>query len=227
MITRLRETLNVYKTYKPPFIYLEYNEPFSLNSAAWNPEYDPFREKYGDRWMEEYIYLAIKIFSEGGLNKTDFTIVINVDNSFNLSRAKDIHEKIVNARHNAFLKLSQDPLTQIWLTSNNIGTPDNIPILLGAQTSTNEIKSDEQIKNLANMYQDLGGIILTEVSIPRAQPYIQQQELEKLLNLLGNEENIRGLLIFNFSAEDNPNAIQTKLFDKGGKPNATFFSLLK
>jgi hypothetical protein len=223
MITRLRETLNVYKTYKPPFIYLEYNEPFSLNSAAWNPEYDPFRERYGNRWMEEYIYLAIKIFSEGGLNKTDFTIVINVDNPFNLSRAKDIHEKIVNARHNAFLKLSQDPLTQIWLTSNNIGTPDNIPILLGAQTSTNEIESDEQIKNLANMYQDLGGIILTEVSIPSDQPYIQQQELEKLLNLLGNEENIRGLLIFNFSAEDNPNAIQTKLFDNEGKPNATFF----
>ena len=77
------------------------------------------------------------------------------------------------------------------------------------------------------MYQDLGGIILTEVSVSTVEPSIQQQELEELLNLLRSENYIRGLLIFNFSAKDNPIVIQIKLFDEVGKPNATFFSLLK
>jgi len=223
MINRLKETLNVYKRYKPPFIFLEYNEPFHYKSVAWNPEYDPFREKYGNRWMEEYIYLAIKIFSDGGLNKTDFAIVINNDRAFDLNRAKNLHQKMVDARHNAFLKLSQDPSTQSWLTSNNIKEPGDIPILLGAQTSTKEIESDDQIEKLADMYKDLGGIILTEVTLSSDKPPIQKQELENLLTLLKNNKCIRGLLIFNFSAEDNPNIIQTKIFDNTGKPNATFF----
>jgi len=227
MMTRLQETANLYGSPPDQPIFIEFNEALSYKTAGWNPERDPFRDTHGKKWMEEYIYMTLKTFIDRGyVPNKNFFIVFNDDNPFNIPRIEIFHQKITEARVNAFNRLMADQKMSEFLYSNNINLPEDLSILLGAQTDINEA-TDDKLAELANIFSDTGGVILTEVNLKTNDSTIQQKEIQRLTKNVINNPKLRGLLFFNLARDDNPDYPRISLLSPDNKPTASFFSLLQ
>jgi len=182
---RLSETVAVIQQNKPRRpVFLQFNQAWAFDKpeVRWNPGRNPLKDKYGEQWLGEYFYKAMNVpVSKGLTPNVDFITFIN-DNldkhRYNETSLQFVHDKIAEARRYAFAKLQNDEVIAGKLNGMGIKRPEDINIIFGSQTYVNldnrpigrfdqngvNFISDpikEQVDDLANIFGDMGGILLT------------------------------------------------------------------
>jgi len=225
--------------------YINFNEAWG-ETQGWNLEFNPLRDKYGDNnWVGEYIYKVISRFiGKGLLPNEDFVILFNDARLYNRPDKQDfIFNSLLKARQDAFDKLTADPIMKQKINEMGIKSPEDIQIILGSETHTklgsNEdnvdfwlAPTDEELRNLAEKFAPLGGVLMTEVN-----PFgSSEQKSEFLKQLVKSIElpGFRGILFWNVlrnSDVGNPEyplvADPLVLFDEGGSPAPVYYELLR
>jgi len=240
---RLSEISDVITQNKPNrMVYLQFNEATN-ERGGWNGENNPLRNKYGNQWLGEYLYQALLIPIQHGLipNK-DYILLVNENSMFSTITQQFIHAKLKEARAYAFQKLMSDPVTTVKLSEMDIMRAEDIQIVLGTETYVNldhrprvinfiTDPTAEQIDALANLFGDLGGIIMTEVS-PHGTVEQKKEFFLKITDAMKNNPNIHGILLWNIfenpeDASDNFFQSPTLLFDSQGNPTELYYALLR
>ncbi len=242
---RLEGVIQVIKDHKTKGqpTYVSFNEAWEGN--VWNQESNPLRNKYGNKWVEEYTFQLLSKFINAGLvpNK-DFVIVFNDANLYNRPNKQNLVFKTLSeARFNAFNRLTSDPNVMQKLQEMGINKPEDINILLGVETHTKlgqnvddgnfvPEPTDGEIINLSNKFGSSGGILMTEVN-PYGTVKQKQDFLKRLSALLQTNPNLKGILLWNMfhdSDDGKPNLIfgleVLNLFNEDGTPTSLYYSLL-
>jgi hypothetical protein len=224
--------------------YISFNEAWEGN--VWNPEFNPLRERYGEKWVSEYTYSLLSKFIEAGLvpNK-DFVVVFNDANLYNRPKKQDlVFNTLSQARQDAFDRLVSDSAMKEKLNQMGINKVEHIQILLGSETHTKLNNSedsgwfvpaptDEQVTAMAEKFAPLGGIIMTEVN-----PFGTLEEKEIFLKektaLLANLPSLRGILLWNIIKDSDDGRPEYPLsgdrlilFDDQNKPTPLYYELLR
>jgi len=224
--------------------YISFNEAWEGN--VWNPEPNPLREKYGEKWVSEYTHRLLSKFIGAGLvpNK-DFYVVFNDANLYNRSKKQDlVFNTLSQARIFAFGRLISDSVMKERLNQMGINKVEHIQILLGVQTHTKLDNSedsgmfvpaptDEQIIVITEKFAPLGGIIMTEVN-----PFGSLEEKEIFFKektvLLANLPNLRGLILWNVIKDSDDGSPEYPLsndrlilFDEQNQPTPLYYELLR
>jgi hypothetical protein len=238
-------------------MYVSFNEAWEGNQ--WNQDSNPIKDKYGDRWVEEYTYKLLSkfIYAELVPNK-DFVIVFNDSGLYDNQYKQDLIYKVLSdARSNAFERLMSDPNMKQRLNVIGINKPEDIQMLLGVENHLfldpsipkkydNKINSffnapdDKQIRQLADRFQGLGGIILTEVN-PYGTLEEKQTFLKMISSILSDDQNLKGAIFWNIFPDSDLGRLDLlqqgqsdyqydlevlDLFDSNGNPAALYYSLL-
>jgi hypothetical protein len=241
--TRLEGIIQVLKRYKAEGhpMYLSFNEAWEGNE--WNEEANPLRDKYGNKWVDEYVFqLLSKFVNDGFVPNKDFVIVFNDADLYNSPNKQDlVFHTLSEARLNAFKRLMVDPNIAQILQQMGINKPEDINILLGVETHANlgqkidngintPAPTKDQIFNLSNKFASLGGILMTEVN-PNGTSEQQGQFLKDIFSSLKGDSNLKGIILWNLFNPNDPNDIFTQdrleLFDNSGRPTQLFFALLR
>jgi hypothetical protein len=242
--SRFQEIIDVvkdkYRNMPGKMAYIVFNEAWEGNQ--WNLESNPMRNKYGNEWIDEYVFQLLQKFIENEMIPgKNFVIIFNDANLYNRPNKQDlVFKTLYKARTSAFDRMVSNPETKKTLESIGINEAEDIQILLGVQTSFvfgQNIDSGiqipeptvEQINNLADKFSPLGGIIMTEVN-PRGTIHEQYIFLEKVSELLKNNSNIKGVLLWNIFEPNDPNELgqvpSTELFNKNRELTRLHYSLL-
>jgi len=228
---RLSDTADMILNYKldqPVLVVL--NEAWEIG-AKWNRDSNPIKDKYGEKWLEEYFYQAFSVFISRGLvpNK-DFILTLNELEMFsNLYKQRLVHNKLLDARRSAFEKLIENPIYAQRLSDLAINRPEDIKIILELQEPENYGELSmffQQLNSIADSFSDLGGVILTEVN-PKTQ---KQKFLVYATQNLANNPNFRGIIFWNLFTIDPSDISLThvlELFSKDGSPTMLFYELLR
>ncbi|CAG1005310.1 hypothetical protein ANAEL_03315 [Anaerolineales bacterium] len=234
------QVLKNHKTERHP-MYVVFNEAWEGNE--WNEEANPLRDKYRNKWVEEYIsQLLLKFTNEGLSPNKDYVIVFNDANLYNRPNKQDlVYKTLSEARLNAYNSLTADPNMAKKLIQMGVHKPEDINILLGAQTHTQlgqnidngtfaPAPTKDQILNLSNKFANLGGILMTEVN-PFGTTEQQQQFIKDIISALKDDPNLKGIIFFNLFNPDDPEDVfsvkRLELFDNKGTPTRLFFELLR
>jgi len=244
--TRLSNTADMVSKYdlNQPVLVV-FNEAWG-SGTNWNRDSNPLKDKYGEKWVEEYIYQALSVFTSKGLipNK-EFILSFNEFEMFkSKNKQQAVHDKLVGARKNAYERLISNPKTAIRLQQAVIKNPDDIKIILGTQAHVflglkandpsgifNPAPTLDEINSLANLFSDLGGIIVTEFN-----PYAGKKEdlktefIENNVSVLQNNPNLRGIIFWNLFEEDQGDVFsleKLELFNLDASPTQLFFELLR
>ncbi|MGB9845833.1 MAG: hypothetical protein ACPLF9_08760, partial [Methanothermobacter tenebrarum] len=225
---RLSEIVAVEKQYKSSYpIFLEYNEPWEPTTAHWwNHEREPLRERYGDRYLEMFMYQTLKVFIDGGYapNK-DFIIVINDDTSPLIpSKAEKIRQVLISAKENAFNQLWSDERYKEQLLSAGISSFTDLHFLLGLQMNKRET-SPERLTQLLETFSDLD-LLLTEIVLFGNDDFQKAILIREYIELIKSRSKVRGFLFFSVFSGD---ALypQTSFFDDQSSPNFLYYQLLR
>ena len=220
-------------------MYVSFNEAWEGNT--WNQESNPLRNKYGNKWVEEYTFqLLLKFIDAGLVPNKDFIIVFNDANLYNRLNKQDlIFKTLSEARLNAFNRLASDPTKIPKLRELGVNRAEDIYVLLGVETHTQlgqnidngmfiPQPTSNQINALADKFAPMGGIIMTEVN-PLGIEQQQEQFLREVFSLLKTNPNLQGILLWNVFEPDDSTDILSKehlaLFDENGNVTALYFSL--
>ncbi len=222
--------------------YISFNEAWE--GDVWNEEYNPLRQKYGEQWIQEYIYLAITLLiNEGLVPNEDFILVFNDANLYNRPHKQDlVYETLSEARSNAFSKLMSDKEMKTNLNEFGINKVDDLEIILGVQTHTQldgkrddgffiPPPSDEEIINLSGKFDDLGGVIMTEVN-PEGTAEQQEEFVKRISSLLPNVPAVKGIIWWNIfkDSNDTPDQIFERtvleFFNEEMTPTRLYYALL-
>lgn len=223
-------------------VYIQFNEAW--NKTNWNLDLNPLRNKYGEQWIEEYIYQSLNVSISKGLDvNSDFVLMFNENGMFNnLQKQRIVHDKLVEARINAFNRLADDPIIATKLQEMGIIKAEDIKILMGTQMHIKLGEAGdghvfmpdptvEQINSLADLFSDLGGIIMTEVN-PNEDEDQKAAFLSKITQVLTSNKNLHGFIIWNpvpddENGEDIFKVSPTFLFNENGSPTQLYFELLR
>ncbi len=224
---RLVEIAMVAKEHRLRYpIFLVYNEPLHPDARWWNEEREPLRDKYGDRYLEEFIYKTIKVFIDNGLapNK-DFIVVINDDASApRPAKAEQFYQMLLRMRDNVFDRFWNDKLYQEKLRSAGLSVSTDLPLWMGFQMNTPS-SSSKQVVHLPGTYLDMK-ILLTEIDF-WTRDWTERATLMKgYIELMKSAPNMMGALIFN-PFIDEPRNPQVPLFDDANRPNVVYYQLLR
>ena len=241
--TRLTEIANEIMENNPDKpVLIQFNEAW--DKANWNTDANPLKDKYGEKWLEEYIYQILTIsISKGLVANTDFIIMFNENGMYNnLAKQKLVHDKLAEARANAVERLMFDPVMATTLKQMGINKPEDINIMLGTEMHIKLGENGdghvfmpdptiEQINFLANIFEDLGGIIMTEVN-PNGSDNQKIIFLAKIIQVLASNENLHGFIIWNpvpddENGQDIYKISPTFLFDSNGTPTRLYYELLR
>jgi hypothetical protein len=221
---RLSEIATVTKQYKSRFpIFLVYNEPWNPDTIWWNEEREPLRDKYGERYLEVFIYQALKTFLDNGfIPNNDFVIVVNDDTSpARPDKAEQIHQVLISARDKAFEQLWDDQHYQQQSAEMGLKASKDLQLVLGLQSP-----SPENAMLLVSIFSDVD-IFLTEVEVFGDDDFYKANLMKGYINLMKSASNVKGLLIFNPFTTDDPLYPQVKLFDDYNKPTLLYYQLLR
>lgn len=240
---RLSEISDVIIQNKPSLpVYIQFNEATG-DGNGWNKDNNPLKDKYGDKWLGEYLYQALLIpMNKGLIPNKDFVSFVNENKMFSKTSQQFVHDKLSEARMYAFQKLMTDPDISAKLKDLGINRAEEVNVVLGTETYVNldnrpsngiVFISDptiDQIDTLANLFGDLGGIVMSEVS-PQGSDEQKRVFLEKLTKTLINNPNARGALLWNTfnNPEDTGDAYMqspTLLFNPDGTPTKLYYALL-
>jgi len=235
IIEVLRET----KTEGHP-MHIVFNEAWEGNS--WNVDSNPLRDKYGEKWVEEYTFQLISKFVNAGFvpNK-DFVIDFDDSNLYNSPKKQDrVFKTLSEARLNAYNRLLSDPVMSKKLQQMGVNKVEDIDVLLVVQTHIElGLKKDhgifvgeptqEEILTLSEKFASLGGIIVEINAFGTTEQ--QDRFLSDVFVSLKENPNIRGALFWNLFNPDDPgdpwSVQRLDLFDDLGTPTSLFFNLLK
>ena len=206
---RLREMARLIKQYNqsPAPVYVEINEP-GPHPGKWNPEPNPLRNKYGDRWLTESIKRVVQILTiEHHLEiGKDYSILVNDDPRD--GKLESIYTYLSNTREEI---------------SKEFGV--EVPIIFGIEVQSNLIAPEEVIK-VANKLATTGGVFLTEVN-----PYPNDQEgYFGQLNRLIEQPNVLGFYIWKVVPEPDPDEVDNHpslLLNSDGSPTKLYYELLR
>jgi len=222
---RLAEIAQVTRAHRLRYpIFLVYNEPLHPDASWWNEEREPLRDKYGDRYLEEFVYRAMKIFMDNGFTPgKDFVVVINDDTSaLRPAKAERFHQMLVTIREKVFDRLWNDEHYQNKLQAAGLITSISLPLWVGFQMSDSTL---DQVEPLSRTYFDMK-ILLTELDFwttdLRERTVLMKDYVERAKNL----SNVMGILIFN-PFVDEPWNPQMPLFDEANRPNIEYYQLLR
>jgi len=242
-LSEIADVLIQYKLSQP--VLIEFNEPWHGN--GWNPEPNPLKDKYGKKWLAEYVFQTLDIFiSKGLVPSRDFVLLVNDDDT-NPRPVKQrmMHEQLIEARREAFGRLISDSKINVKLIEANIIKAEDIEILLGVQghiTLGNRTEGDsrtlvfepeptvEQLNALADYFGDLGGVILTEVNPTNGNDVQKRDFLAKIMSVLASNQNLRGLILWNLFRKEPGDVFLSEpllLFDPKGTPSQLYFEFLK
>jgi len=243
--SRFEGFAQVIKTYKVEGqpIFVSFNEAWEGNT--WNEEANPIKDKYGNQWVEEYVYqILAKFIDDGLIPEKDFILVFNDANMYNRPVKQDlVYKTLSEARTNAFNRLISEPSIKTKLEAMGINQADDVEILLGAETHTQldgkrddgifvPPPTDDDIVNLSKKFEGLGGILMTEVN-PEGTIEQQEEFIGRITSLLPETPNFKGIIWWNIfkSSDDTPDNIfgrtVLEFFDTGGKPTRLYYELLR
>ena len=231
-----------YKTEGHP-VYISFNEAWEGN--VWNPEFNPIRDKYGEKWVEIYTFKFLSKFIDNGLiPNQDFVIVFNDGNMYNRPKKQDlVFNTLSQARQGAFSRLISDPVMKEKINQMGIIDAGGIQILLGTETHTKlgsnqddatfwPAPTDEQLTLLSEKFAPLGGVIMTEVN-PFGTPEEKRAFLSRMTHLLGKLPNFKGMMFWNVIKDSDDGSKQYPLsgdrlvlFDEYGSPTSLYYALL-
>lgn len=218
---------------------------------------DPLKNRYRSNWASEYIFQVLDTFiKEGFVPNKDFVIQFNEDDLFGFpSKQAAIDDTLKEARQAAIDRLSaEDKELMDFLSKNDIKSVNDLQILVGAKTrliKDSESKTHnglgfdavptlDEINSLADRFEDIGGIILTEIDLSGLSNQEKLIFLQNINELLRINPNLRGA-IFQIRPENQgkkPDANQSRslmtsieevlpLFNFDGNPSNFYFELLK
>ena len=242
--SRFEGFAQVIKTYKAEGqpMFVTFNEAWEGNT--WNEEANPIKDKYGNQWVEEYVYQILAKFIGNGLTpQKDFILVFNDGNMYNRPAKQDlVYKTLLEARTNAFNRLISEPDIKIKLETMGINQAENIEIWLGAETETQlDGKRDdgifvppptnEEIVNLSKKFEGLGGLLMTEIE-PVGTTEQQAEFIRRITSLLPETPNFKGIIWFNIfkSSDDTPDNVfgqVLEFFDASGVPTKLYYELLR
>ncbi|MEK7597041.1 MAG: hypothetical protein AAB441_00155 [Patescibacteria group bacterium] len=229
-------------------VFLELNESLE-KGGIWNRDANPLKDKYGNAWLDEYFYQVLKIPIDKGLNpNVNYTIVFNEAQMMNdPAKREKLHSYLVMARDNAFNRIMADPdqKTAKALSEMGINSPEDINILVGVEVHSKlegpdvnpeatrfpKVPTIEQINATADLFADLGGIIMTEFH-PTGTSEEMLKYLPTIVKALENE-NLHGVVIWTMVPDDKPDPkeIYSKspiyLFNPDGTPTELYWELLR
>jgi hypothetical protein len=224
-------------------MFVSFNEAWEGNT--WNEEANPIKDKYGSQWIEEYVYqILAKFIDDGLIPQKDFILVFNDANMYNRPVKQDlVYKTLSEARTNAFNRLMSESRIKTKLEAMGINQADDIEILLGVQTHTqldgkrdNGVfvppPSNEEIVNLSKKFEDLGGILMTEIN-PEGTIEQQEEFIGRITSLLLDTSYFKGIIFFNIfkSSDDTPDNIfgrtVLEFFDTDGTPTRLYYELLR
>jgi len=109
---RLSDTADMILNYKlDQPVLVVFNEAWGLD-ANWNRDSNPIKDKYGEKWLQEYFYQAFSVFiSKGLVPNKDFVLTVNELEMFSNSyKQKVVHDLLLEARRGAFERLINNPI---------------------------------------------------------------------------------------------------------------------
>jgi hypothetical protein len=238
---RLSEIADVINQNKPEeIVYIQFNEAWFV--TGWNTDSNPIKDRYGEKWLEEYTHRTISIFmSKNLIPNKDFVFEFNENEMYNPAKQQAVHSKLLEARINAYNRLMTDSELAKNFIKFGITKPEDIVILLGTQTHITVGKqtdshhtffrdpTKEQIDSLANLFSDLGGLLMTEVN-PYGDVEQQGEFIKTIVATMATNPNLRGIILWNlFFVRPNDMFMQERLilFNDDGSPTKLYYELLR
>lgn len=238
-LSDIAEVLRQYQLYQP--VLISFNEPWVGNS--WNPESNPLRDKYGNKWLTEYIFQALDTFIANDLvPNQDFILMINDhDTNPSLTKQDIMHDQLFLAREEAFVRLMSDPIKSKKLADVSVLKAEDLNILLGFQghmilgsnVSRGTFEREPTLKELnalADHFADLGGVIFTEVNPTDGDDSQKREFLAKVASVLASNRNFKGVILWNLFRIEPDDIFLTEpllLFNLNGTPTSLFYEFLK
>jgi len=217
--------------------FLEFNEAWHTN-GQWSPGSNPIKDKYGERWIEEYLYQGISVLlSKGLVPNKDFIMVFNEYEVYgDQQKQNTIYQKLLEARNNVFSRLISDSNSAQLLSQNRINKPADLLIMLGMQDPEKYGDLNNfftRVNQIANYFSDLGGVLLTEVNPKRGQLPQGAEKIDyltRLVRLLHGNPNLKGVVFWNLFTPQQDDPTMTDMLElissHNQSPTEYYFILL-